>query len=137
MEEENRMTNFGKTTHLIMRVSGSVEKIRFFHSLMERLDCDWPYQEEKWKICKVCGGGMWNNPRFCIKQLKILAKQTNECKGLRGTFKLKVDSWGKSEKCQEKMEEKLKNGEWRVVEGKLEKSRDPNEGDGGGEKEGV
>ena len=70
-----------KRFHLRLRISGSAEKIAFFHWVLHDLDCDWPFGKPKGAaqgVCRVCGGGVYSNPRFDVKHLKGLAKQIAE-----------------------------------------------------------
>jgi hypothetical protein len=104
--------NESKNIHLMLRQSGSIEKIEFYNFLMEKLDKDWPFKQFESKLCHVCGGGIWFSPRFNIDQLKLLARQVNELATLRGHFKIKIHCWGKDSKCWEILQKRLDSGDW-------------------------
>ena len=100
--------------HVKLQLIGNKEKQDFYHFLLRKMDRDWPFKMKKWNIeekkmgwavsiCKVCGGGIWNEPRFEPKGLKALGKQVNEMKELPGHLKVKIRGWKRHEICVETM----------------------------------
>lgn len=101
--EANSLTPNDKLHHIRMKLTGSKEKISFYHFVLRDFDSDWPIDGEmniKGGRCGVCGGLEWNNPYFDLKQLKLLAKQINAMKGLKGNLKLKIQRLATARSCE-------------------------------------
>lgn len=97
---------FNPDAYVKVRLSGSLPKIRFFHYVMSMLDPDWPWAGEERRDtnenlkCPKCDGLLYRSPLVTPGELKMLGRQVNQLKTMRGNFKVKTDMWNINHKCE-------------------------------------
>lgn len=99
------------TFHIKFKISGSKEKIDFFHWLIGDMDADWPLKDtSQLRLCKVCGGMEYVNPTFGVKQLRQFVEQIHSNTKLQGVLRLKIKTFKNAEKCLKTYKEKSNGG---------------------------
>lgn len=95
--------------HIQLKMNGAMEKRRLFDFIVGRMDSDYPqadgsvaaHRSYTPRECAVCGGWQWRMATLSAAELRRLASQINEWKGLKGHLKLKIKHLEPSRKCAE------------------------------------
>jgi len=88
-----------KDKHIQITLRGHKQKQAFFHHILAECDRDWPFKKDSSLVCKICGGGIYKNPRFVPTQLKNLAVQINKMSRIPGHLKIKIRSFSPAKTC--------------------------------------
>jgi len=94
--------------HIKLKLTGNLNKRRLFDFICGRMDSDYPqadgsvakHRSYDPKECAVCGGWNWRMATISDGELRRLASQINDWKGLAGHLKLKVKHFARPDKCR-------------------------------------
>lgn len=94
--------------HIKLKLSGSKDKIDFFHTTLADNDKDYPFKSGKeYHQCSYCGGVIYKTPRFLPEHLLGFARQVHDSKLLPGNFKLRIKRFCTEDKCIEDLRKEV------------------------------